>query len=86
MSSIQPISALRNYNKILDEVSFGHRVHLTKNGASCVVLIDEKELEMLDELMAKMMLIDKLDRAVNRATAEGWIPETQAEAVWEEGE
>lgn len=86
MSTIQPVSALRNYKQVLDEVSFGHRVHLTKNGSGSVVLIDEKELEMLDNMAAKMTMLEKLDRSVRRANSEGWIPSEQAEAIWEEDE
>ena len=75
MANIQPISSLRNYRKVVKEVSFGNRVHLTVNGYGSVVMIDEKELELLDELVSPAMLLRRLQKSEERADKEGWISE-----------
>ena len=84
MANIQPVSALRNYNQVLSQVSFGNRVHLTRNGVGSVVLIDEAELEELDRLMAKELLLEKLRRSASRAEKEGWLTEEDLDRVLEE--
>ena len=81
MANIQPVSALRNYNQVLSQVSFGNRVHLTRNGVGSVVLIDEAELEELDRLMAKELLLEKLRRSASRAEKEGWLTEEDVDRV-----
>lgn len=84
MANIQPISALRNYKKVIDEVSYGNRVHLTINGSGAVAIISEEELEMLDRLQAKDNLLQRLKRSEMRAQQDGWISEEDADKVWEE--
>ena len=43
MINIQPISELRNYNSILDEVKEGQPVYLTKNGKGVYAIVDIKD-------------------------------------------
>ena len=44
MPNIRPISDLRNYTSVLNEVSYGNRVYLTRNGYGQCVIIDIKDL------------------------------------------
>ena len=49
MPVIKPISDLRNYNQVLEKVSVGSPVYLTKNGHSCFTIMDIKEQEEMYE-------------------------------------
>ena len=42
-----PVSDLRDYNKVLNQVSYGHEVALTKNGTVKYAIIDIEELERM---------------------------------------
>ena len=41
---IVPVSDLRDYNKVLSQVSYGNEVTLTKNGKARYAIIDIEEL------------------------------------------
>ena len=45
MPNIKPISELKNYAMIVNQVSYGNRVYLTKNGHGQYAIIDIKELD-----------------------------------------
>ena len=50
MPNIKPISDLRNYTAVINEVGYGNRVYLTRNGHGQCAIIDMEELDELDEL------------------------------------
>ena len=45
--TIVPVSDLRDYNKVLNQVSYGNEVTLTKNGKAQFAIIDIEELERI---------------------------------------
>ena len=47
MPCILPVSDLRNYNEVLQNVTEDSPVFLTKNGRGCYVVIDIKEYERM---------------------------------------
>ena len=49
MPNIKPISDLRNYTTVINEVTYGNRVYLTRNGHGQCAIIDMKELDELDK-------------------------------------
>ena len=63
MPNIKPISDLRNYTAVINEVSYGNRVYLTRNGHGQCVIIDMKELDELDKLKELSTLMNKLQEA-----------------------
>lgn len=63
MPNIKAISDLKNYSSIVNEVSYGNRVYLTKNGHGICALIDLKELEELDQLKSQLQVMTKLAEA-----------------------
>ena len=69
MPNIRPVSDLRNYKSVLDEVSYGSPVYLTKNGKGDYAIVSMKEL---DELNARKALIKELGKGETSAK-EGWI-------------
>ena len=70
MPNIKPVSDLRNYNTVLNEVVYGSPVYLTKNGRGDYAIIDMKEL---DELKAIKELFGALEQGEASAREKGFI-------------
>lgn len=62
MINIQPVSELRNYNNILDEVKEGEPVYLTKNGKGVYAIIDIKDIEEYEKAKAFATLLVELQK------------------------
>ena len=75
MPNIRPVSDLRNYKSVLDEVSYGSPVYLTKNGRCDYAVVTMKEL---DELNAMKSLIQELAKGEDSAK-NGWISMDEVE-------
>ncbi len=73
MPNIQPISELKNYTSIINQVSYGNRIYLTKNGHGQCAIIDMKELDELDKQKALLTLMTKLNEAKASVNREGTI-------------
>ena len=58
MSTIRPLSDLKSYSSVLDEVTEGNPVFLTKNGRGRFVLLDIKDYEKYE---AEAKLLAQLD-------------------------
>lgn len=56
MPIIKPISEMKNYTSVVNEVSYGNRVYFTKNGHGICALIDIKELDELDRQISLFRL------------------------------
>ncbi|MBQ8950752.1 MAG: type II toxin-antitoxin system prevent-host-death family antitoxin [Eubacterium sp.] len=80
MPNIQPISELKNYTSIINQVSYGNRVYLTKNGHGQCAIIDMKELDELDKQKALLTLMTKLNEAKESVEREGTISADDLEA------
>ena len=57
MPNIKPISDLRNYSAVLEDVTVGSPVYLTKNGHGCYTIMDINEQE---EMSRKARKYDKM--------------------------
>lgn len=55
-----PVSDLRDYNKVLSQVSYGNEVTLTKNGKAQYAIIDIEELE---RIRAEIWLMSELRKS-----------------------
>lgn len=60
MPQIEPVSELRNYNKVLNKVKKDNPVFLTKNGYGKFALVDIKQY---DEFTTALELFNKLKKA-----------------------
>ena len=76
MPNIIPVSDLRNYKAVIEQVSYGNPVYLTKNGRGDWAIVDNKEL---DELRAIKNLFSELEKGEISARKEGWIDLKDAE-------
>ena len=61
MPCIKPVSELRTYNKVLNEVSAGSPVFLTKNGCGKYAIIDIEEYE---KFSAELKLLKELNKGL----------------------
>ena len=80
MPNIKPISDLRNYTAVINEVTYGNRVYLTRNGHGQCAIIDMKELDELDKLKALNELMNRLDDAEKSIREHGTISADELEA------
>lgn len=77
MPNIKPISDLRNYSAVINEVAYGNRVYLTRNGHGQCAIIDMDEL---DKQKALYQLMSKLHEAEISIREEGTISADELEA------
>ena len=78
MPNIRPVSDLRNYNDVLNEVAFDSPVFLTKNGRGRYVILDITEY---DKRRATIELLSELARGEQSAREHGWLTEEEAERI-----
>lgn len=80
MPNIKPISDLLNYTSVINEVAYGNRVYLTRNGHGQCAIIDMKELDDLDKQKALNQLMAKLNDAEKSIQKEGTVSAEELEA------
>ncbi|MBO0411845.1 type II toxin-antitoxin system Phd/YefM family antitoxin [Enterococcus hulanensis] len=65
MLNIKPVSDLRNYNKVLEQVTTDEPVFLTKNGHGKYVVVN---IEDYDRLKMSLEIVEKLKKAEDSGT------------------
>lgn len=70
MPNIKPISDLRNYTEVLQDVDVGAPVFLTKNGRGKYVIVDMNDYE---KTLATVKLMNELARGRRSGEEEGWL-------------
>ena len=76
MPNIKPVSDLRNYNAVLNDISEGEPVFLTKNGRGRFVILDIDEYEKIN---ATLKLMSELEKGERSARENGWIDFSEIE-------
>ena len=73
MAKIAPISDLRNYRAVLDQVESGVPVYLTRNGHSayCICTMEDEEYFLKAEAM--IQLLSELNAGIRSGEAESWL-------------
>jgi prevent-host-death family protein len=77
MPNIKPVSDLRNYNRVLQNVAVKEPVFLTKNGRGCYALMDMRDYE---QMQASLNLFSELLKGEKSAKEEGWSTIDDVEA------
>ncbi len=77
MPKIKPISDLRNYTEVLNEVNEGSPVYLTRNGRGEYVILKLSDLEKLD---ATIKLLSRIEEGEKSARDKGWLSADDVEA------
>lgn len=70
MPNIKPVSDLRNYNKVLNDISFGDPVFLTKNGRGRYAIVDIDEYE---KTRAILKLLGELAKGELSGNENDWL-------------
>ena len=70
MPNIKPISDLRNYSEVLNDVAVGAPVFLTKNGRGRYAILDIQDYE---RTQAALRLLEELEHGRQRGETEGWL-------------
>ena len=78
MPNIKPISDLRNYIEVLNEVAEDSPVYLTRNGRGEYAIVQIKEY---DKLKATIRLLAKLEEGEKSAREKGWISADEVETT-----
>ena len=78
MLNIKPISDLRNYTEVLNEVKENSPVYLTRNGRGEYAIMKIKEL---DKLKATIRLLTQLEEGEKSAREGGWLSADDIEAI-----
>lgn len=73
MINIKPVSDLRNYNTVLDKVTIGSPVYLTKNGEGEYVIYDIKDQERFDKLEKAVKLMTTLIEGRESGEKNGFV-------------
>lgn len=73
MATILPVSDLRNYKKVLDNVSEETPVYLTVNGRGKYIIRDIKDEEKYEKLKAMVTLLLELQEGKASGEREGYI-------------
>lgn len=78
MPNIKPVSDLRNYTEVLNEVNEGSPVYLTRNGRGEYAIVKISEL---DKLKATIKLLANIDEGERSAREKGWLSADDVEAL-----
>lgn len=77
MPTIAPVSDLRNYGSVLDKVSSGSPVYLTRNGHGAYSIRDMKDEENFQKAEAMIQLMCELNAGIRSAEKDGWVSEEE---------
>ena len=80
MAIINPVSDLRNYNSVLEQVSVGTPVYLTVNGRGRFTIRDIADDEEFEKTKAMLRLMCELNTGVRSGEEEGWMSEEDVRA------
>ena len=80
MAMINPVSDLRNYNTVLEQVSAGSPVYLTVNGRGRYTISDIADDEEFEKTKAMLRLMCELNEGRRSGEEEGWVSEEDVRA------
>lgn len=80
MAVINPVSDLRNYNTVLEQVSAGSPVYLTVNGRGRYTIRDIADDEEFEKTKAMLRLMCELNEGRHSGEEEGWVTEEDVRA------
>ena len=80
MAIINPVSDLRNYNTVLEQVSAGSPVYLTVNGRGRYTIRDIADDEEFEKTKAMLRLMCELNEGRRSGEEVGWVSEEDVRA------
>ncbi len=83
MAIIKPVSDLRNYNSVLEDVSAGSPVYLTVNGRGKYTIRDIAEDDEFEKTKAMLRLICELNEGRESGEEEGYVSAADVRAYFQ---
>ena len=80
MALICPVSDLRNYNSVLEQVSAGSPVYLTVSGRARYTIRDVADDKEFEKTKAMLRLMCELNTGIRTGEEEGWVSEADVRA------
>ena len=80
MPQIKPISELRNYSTLLDSVSPGDPIYLTRNGHGAYALVSISDQEDYIQTKAALQFMCEMNRGMKTGEERGWLTSDQVRA------
>ena len=77
MPTIAPVSDLRNYGSVLEKVSKGSPVYLTRNGHGAYSIRDMEDEDNFQKAEAMIRLFCELNAGIRSAEENGWVSEEE---------
>ena len=84
MPNIMPVSELRNYSAVLEDVAPGEPVFLTRNGHGAYALIDIADQEEYDRTKAALQFMSEMNKGMIAGEEQGWLTAEQVRAKLKE--
>ena len=73
MPNIKPISELRNYSTLLESVSPGDPIFLTRNGHGAYALVDISDQEEFIQTKAALQFMCEMNKGMQAGEERGWL-------------
>lgn len=80
MPNIKPISELRNYSALLEDVAPGDPVYLTRNGHGAYALVDIADQEDYIQAKAALEFMCEMNKGMKAGEEQGWLTADQVRA------
>ena len=80
MPNIKPISELRNYSMLLENVAPGEPVYLTRNGHGAYALVDISDQEDYIQTKAALQFMCEMNKGMKAGEENGWLTAQQVRA------
>ena len=84
MHNIVPVSDLRNYSSVLEDVAPGEPVFLTRNGHGAYVIMDIADQEEYDQTKAALQFMTEMNKGMIAGEERGWLTAEQVRAKLKE--
>lgn len=82
MAIIKPVSDLRNYNTVLEDVSAGSPVYLTVNGRGKYIIRDIEDDQEYEKTKAMLRLMCELSEGKRSGEEEGYMSADEVRAYF----
>ena len=80
MPNIKPISELRNYSTLLESVSPGDPIYLTRNGHGAYALVDIADQEEFIQTKAALQFMCEMNKGMRAGEEQGWLTADEVRA------
>lgn len=73
MPDIKPISDLRNYSSVINEVTYGHPVYLTRNGRGAIAMVNIQEYDEMEKQLSIYRIQNEMKKGEDSIKEKGTV-------------